>query len=117
MSAQDHLQPHQFDQVRQTQTGATIASLHESRYSREPEYMAALEADVKKNGFRNPVRVSPDADGSISLLDGSHRAAVAYHLGIPLPVSNGDNENTRNTSLWHKKLRQISGKPQSGEQG
>jgi ParB-like chromosome segregation protein Spo0J len=71
--------------------------------------MAALEADVKKNGFRNPARVSPNADGSIALLDGSHRAAVAYHLGIALPVSNGDNEDTRHTNLWHKKLRQISG--------
>lgn len=107
MTATDMLHPDQFDKVRQAQTGATIADLHESRYGREPAYMAALTTDVKKNGFRNPARVSPNADGSLALLDGGHRAAVAYHLNIPLPVSNGDNENVRNTNLWHKKQRQM----------
>lgn len=109
MSADNYLHPDQFGLVRQTQTEATIEGMHAYRYSREPEYMAALEADVKKNGFRNPVRVSPNPDGSMALLDGSHRAAVAYHLNIPLPISNGDGEDTRHTNRWHKKLREIRG--------
>lgn len=107
MSAQDYLQPEQFGQV---QWGnQPLARVHDHRYSKDPGYMAALEADIQKNGFRNPVRVIHNPDDSVFLVDGSHRASVAYHLGIPLPVSDGKGEDTRHTSTWHKKHRKILG--------
>lgn len=109
MSADRNLSPDQFDLVRSTPApGSTLSQLHDSRYSREPEYMAALQADIEKNGFRNPVRTSANQDGTVSILDGIHRASVAYHLGIPLPTMSDDRaEDNRHSALWHKKARKI----------
>lgn len=44
-----------------------------------------LKEDIEKNGVKDPVSIVVARDGAEIILDGNHRASLAYHLSIPLP--------------------------------
>jgi hypothetical protein len=41
-----------------------------------------LEADVRKNGIREPIEIHVDAEGNAKIHDGNHRLGVAERLGL-----------------------------------
>jgi hypothetical protein len=110
MSAQDYLHPEQFGQMRSSLLGKTLPEVAKHHYKNSPEYMRALERDVKRNGFQHPIAVSEEDPTDIT--GGHHRAAVAYKLGIPVPVRpEGDwefsEEHKVDTDKWHDRLVDI----------
>lgn len=48
-------------------------------------YYKALLDDIKINGVNKPIIITDTCDGGRVIVDGNHRACVAYHLGIDIP--------------------------------
>lgn len=56
----------------------------EKRKSKINDFVA-LEAEIRKNGVQEPISVVVANDGSRIIVDGNHRASLAYFLGIDAP--------------------------------
>ena len=52
-------------------------------YRNEPEFMSALETDIRGRGVLEPVELQ---DGT-TVVDGHHRAAAAWRAGSAVPVT------------------------------
>lgn len=92
-----------------------------------PAYYQALHDDIKANGVRQPILVRYRVNGTGRLLpkpvvmDGHHRAAVAYQLGQPVMVGDYDDDqaytaamDTPGSSEWlatHHELKDQGGAP------
>jgi hypothetical protein len=72
-----------------------IYDLTEMLYATEPEYMAALEADILRHGVLEPVQMN--GYGAVS--NGHHRLAVAFTHDIPVPLS-GMHPPTERDAFW-----------------
>jgi len=57
---------------------------HERRLEKIDNFIA-LREDIEKNGVIEPVRLVVARDGAKIIIDGNHRASLAYHLGIDIP--------------------------------
>jgi len=60
------------------------------------EEYEALKADIKKNGIRHPIDVSPDGD----ILDGHHRWRIAKELDIEIPTQIIDVKTDEEKKEW-----------------
>jgi len=105
MSASNVLHPDQFERVHSTLLEKTLPEIAAHHYSNSPEYMRALTRDIKRNGIQHPVEMHGN-----DIQEGHHRAAVAYKLGIPMPVSEVDHYSRpeadayrEDTEKWHNK--------------
>jgi hypothetical protein len=65
--------------------GAGIDDVAWVLYHNEPQFMRALEADVRERGVQEPVELVA-AD---TIEEGHHRVAAAYRAGVPVPVADG----------------------------
>jgi len=74
------------------------------------EEYEALKEDIRKNGIRHPIDVSPDGE----ILDGHHRWRIARELGIEVPTQVIDVETDEEKKEWVVKSnllrRQLSTK-------
>jgi ParB-like chromosome segregation protein Spo0J len=52
----------------------------------DPEGFAALVADLKANGMREPVTVHVEQDRRVHIHEGNHRLRAAHRAGIAVPV-------------------------------
>ncbi|MCW2929913.1 MAG: hydrolase [Actinomycetia bacterium] len=82
-------------------TPVTLAKHLRKKY---PEYYQALHDDIAANGVQAPVLVRYKGPGGHpfprpQVMDGHHRAAVAYELGMHMPVGDYDNEADYDASL------------------
>jgi hypothetical protein len=111
MAASDHLHPDQFGRIRNPYMNIGLGEISRRLYSQQPEYMSALEDDVKQNGFQHPVETEQTPEGEHHILDGHHRAAVAYNLGIPFPRADKNYRrspaNKDSEARWHRIGRDL----------
>lgn len=75
---------------------STLPALVRHFKKTSPDYFNEIRDDVQRNGFTTPVLVRRNGPGGRPLpkpqvMEGHHRAAVAYDLGMPLPVGDYDN--------------------------
>jgi hypothetical protein len=75
-----------------------LAGLAQQLEKTGPGYYEALRDDIRSNGVKQPVLVRYRINGtgrklpSPQVMDGHHRAAVAYELGLPILVGDYDNQ-------------------------
>lgn len=75
---------------------STLPALVRHFKKTSPDYFDEIKKDVRENGFTTPVLIRTNGPGGRPLkkpqvMEGHHRAAVAYDLGIHLPVGDYDN--------------------------
>jgi hypothetical protein len=84
------LSPDQFWKLRGTDAGlggAKIDKIADLLYSREPEFMGRLEASARESGIHQEVWTTVNEYGHHEIRGGHHRAAVAYRVGVPIPIT------------------------------
>lgn len=57
---------------------------NEKRMEKIKSYIA-LEKNIGRNGVKEPISLVDAIDGSKIIVDGNHRASLAYHLGMDVP--------------------------------
>lgn len=77
--------------------GARIAQVASYLYTTEPRYMAALEADIRERGMRQPAELI----GGHLVIHGHHPMAAAYRAGAPVPVAAQGRERTPAETAEH----------------
>lgn len=82
----------------------TLPALIKHFRKTSPEYYDKIKSDVQQNGFTTPVLVRTHGPGGRRLpkpqvMEGHHRAAVAYDLGLPLLVGDYDNQTDYDTAF------------------
>lgn len=75
---------------------------------RGPAYYQALRDDVEANGVQAPILVRHQMAGRAlkrpQVMDGHHRAAVAFELGLHMPVGDYDNEEHYQAAAEHGRM-------------
>lgn len=51
------------------------------------ETYSKLLRDIQKNGISKPIEITDTCDGGRMLLEGNHRASIAYHLALDVPYT------------------------------
>lgn len=86
-----------------------------ARHFREdaPAYWKALKDHVAANGMEAPVLTRDYGGGRpLRVMDGHHRAAAAYELGLHIPVGDYDNEDDYNATVkpgqdWYREYSNL----------
>ncbi|MBF6358174.1 ParB N-terminal domain-containing protein [Nocardia higoensis] len=56
-------------------------------WEQQPEYMAALEREISRDGIQEPIEIAATADGRYRMWNGHHRVVIARWLGLSdIPV-------------------------------
>lgn len=80
----DRLEPRDFPSLRFSDfPGGTIVDIADHLFRIEPNFMRALEADVREDGVSEPVELGRGD----TIMDGHHRMAAAYRVGVGVPVA------------------------------
>jgi hypothetical protein len=79
--------------------GATIEQVAAWLYTAEPQFMAALEGDIKVRGLLLPTEL---ASGHL-VVRGQHRIAAAYRAGVPVPVTDCGYQRSPAETVEHYK--------------
>lgn len=101
---------------------STLPALVKHFRKTDPDRFNEIRDDVQKNGFTTPILVKwNDPRGTPfkkpQVMSGHHRAAVAYDLGLPLPVGDYDNEadfeqaNAGNRAWFSKRASRDEDRP------
>jgi hypothetical protein len=78
-----HLEPDDFWDLQFGDfPGGDIGDVASVLYHREPQFMRALEADVRESGVLEPVELG----AGDTIKEGHHRVAATHRAGVPVPV-------------------------------
>lgn len=75
---------------------------HKTRMNRIQKFIA-LKEDIIRNGVKVPISLVVTYDGSTIIIDGNHRASLAYHFGLDVPCIYIKLESALRRTIWNKK--------------
>lgn len=92
------LAPDQLEQlVFSDFAGATIRQIADYLYATEPNFMAALEADIRLRGISQAAELL----GEHLVVRGHHRMAAAWRADMPVPVAPYGHHRTPGQTIEH----------------
>src|SRR5262245_47519585 len=77
--------------------GADIEQVATYLYAAEPNFMAALEADIRERGLIEPVELL----GGYLVVRGHHRTAAAWRARVSVPVAPYGHSRTPGQTIEH----------------